>query len=70
MDLQSILAAILNPNGTQQAQPMAGAQQINDHSSAALPFQQPPQMQQQPMQAPQMPQQQGMPQQGQLNLRQ
>jgi hypothetical protein len=66
MTLQEILASLLNPGGSQQAQPMPpqmGGQQIGDHSSAALPFQQPPQMQQQPPQgAPQQPMPQQAPQ--------
>ncbi len=63
MDLQSILAALLNPGGQQPAphmggQPMGMATPVGDH---ALMAQQrlgglPPQMQQQPMQAPQQPQ--------------
>ena len=68
MDLQSILAALLNPNGMQQAPQMAGAPaQVGDHANPALLQQQrlaqPPQMQpQQQAMPPQAPQGQPMPQ--------
>ena len=69
MDLQQILAALLNPNGSQQAMPqMAGAPaQVGDHANPALLQQQrlaqPPQMQpQQQAMPPQAPQGQPMPQ--------
>lgn len=69
MDLQSLLAAILNPNGTQQAVPPMAAAQVGDHNNPnalqtafsrpqSAPVQQPPQ---QPL-AFQAPQAQPMPQ--------
>lgn len=65
MDLQQILAAILNPNGSQQAQPQMAVQQVGDHNNPALlqqamaRAQQPTQMPQQQL-PPQAPPQQAM----------
>lgn len=59
MDLQQLLAAILNPNGSQQAQPMMGAPaQVGDHANPAALMQAqqqqpPPQQQAFAQQAPQ-----------------
>lgn len=71
MDLQQILAAILNPGGTQSANRLASASMpspVGDHNNPALlrqamaQFQQPAQAPQQPMLPPQAPQAQPMPQ--------
>ncbi|TIR87364.1 MAG: hypothetical protein E5X05_01315 [Mesorhizobium sp.] len=69
MDLQSLLAAILNPNGTQQAVPPMAAAQVGDHNNpnalqAAFSRPQPAPVQQAPQQplAFQAPQAQPMPQ--------
>jgi hypothetical protein len=66
MDIQSILAAILNPNGTQQAQPPMGAAQVGDHGNPAWlqaaqsRLGQPPQSAPPPQMPPQATQQQAM----------
>lgn len=74
MDLQQLLAAILNPNGSQQAQQAVGPvpSQVGDHNNPGAVMQaqqrlaQPPQMAQQapqrPLPPPQAPQGQPMPQ--------
>ncbi|TGV26332.1 hypothetical protein [Mesorhizobium sp. M4B.F.Ca.ET.143.01.1.1] len=62
MDLQSLLAAILNPNGTQQAAPM-GVPQVGDHNNPnALRAQQPQTAQPMAFAPQQAPQAQPMPQ--------
>ncbi len=69
MDIQTLLAALLNPNGAQQAPQMAGAPTpVGDRAGmvqqrlGGMPQMQPPQMPQQQAMPPQAPQGQPMPQ--------